>query len=115
MALQPIRFVKSIVAEMKRVEWLAFPELMKYSGLVIAFVVISTIVIAYTDILLIGTRGIVANCFDEDNFTQCAREELGWATPEEEVSIEPEVSTPEESVENTEEITDETNTDENTN
>lgn len=46
----PIRFVKDVIAELKKTSWPSKKELILYSGMVIVFVIACTIVIGALDL-----------------------------------------------------------------
>ncbi|MBD3362441.1 preprotein translocase subunit SecE [Candidatus Dojkabacteria bacterium] len=51
-----IKFIKSIIEEAKKIEWLSKKELVYYSSLVILFIVLATFIIGLIDIGFITAR-----------------------------------------------------------
>ena len=64
-AKTPLKFIKSVFDEAKKVEWLNKKDLMFYSAIVIAFLILSTVFVALVDIGLINGRTLllISNIF----------------------------------------------------
>jgi preprotein translocase subunit SecE len=45
----PARFFKDIISELKKVTWPTFKDLVKYSGAVIAFIVVAAVIVGLMD------------------------------------------------------------------
>ncbi len=57
----PARFFKDIISELKKVTWPTFKDLMKYTGAVIAFIIIATIIVGILDFGLKSLIGLLSN------------------------------------------------------
>ena len=45
----PVRFFKDIISELKKVTWPTFKDLMKYTGAVLAFIIVAAILVGLMD------------------------------------------------------------------
>lgn len=57
----PARFFKDIVSELKKVTWPSGKELMKYTGAVLAFIIVLAIIVGLMDLGLTSLFGLVLN------------------------------------------------------
>ena len=57
----PARFFKDIVSELKKVTWPSGKELMKYTGAVLAFIIVLAIIVGLMGLGLTSLFGLVLN------------------------------------------------------
>ncbi len=66
-------FFRSILDEMKKVEWLKREEVVRYSWNIILFLLATALAVALLDIFIIKTRGALVQCLPEKNAIACFR------------------------------------------
>lgn len=57
----PARFFKDIISELKKVTWPTGKELLKYTGAVLAFIIVLAIIVGLMDLGLSSLFGLVLN------------------------------------------------------
>lgn len=57
----PARFFKDIISELKKVTWPSGKELLKYTGAVLAFIIVLAIIVGLMDLGLNSLLGLVLN------------------------------------------------------
>ena len=57
----PARFFKDIISELKKVTWPTAKDLVKYSGAVLAFIVVTAIIVGLMDIGLASLFNLISN------------------------------------------------------
>ena len=57
----PARFLKDIISELKKVTWPTFKDLMKYTGAVLAFIIVVAALVGLLDFGLQSLIGLLPN------------------------------------------------------
>ena len=57
----PARFFKDIISELKKVTWPTFKDLLKYTGAVLAFIIVATVIVGVLDFGLKSLIGLLSN------------------------------------------------------
>jgi preprotein translocase subunit SecE len=56
----PARFFKDIISELKKVTWPTFKDLMKYTGAVLAFIIVAAVIVGVLDFGLKSLIGLLS-------------------------------------------------------